>query len=226
MAEEFSYRPKDVSDPKSPGWRHRCNANRVPIASTSIGIQGCQWVNCCVNQIIANVTYKQKRGQDHHALIKATVDLWRSVCDGNQETATWFQTKIEAMVEQFIITEDNEILLRMQSTITEYNDSQRPGGMDPDPEITKSLAALQYLRREAKYMVKRWCDGQPQDTMCSMTTIFDLLLDNIHADVTDGYYNTLQFWSVEVWDRAMLTCSVISDLYTKTRGAEKGRRGQ
>jgi hypothetical protein len=84
MAEDYSYRPKDVSDPKSPGWRHRCNANEVPIAGTAVGIQGCQWVNCCVNHITACVNYKQKRGQDHHALIKKTVDLWRSVCDGNQ----------------------------------------------------------------------------------------------------------------------------------------------
>jgi hypothetical protein len=105
-----------------------------------VGIQGCQWVNCCINQIIACVNYIQKRGQDHHALIKETVDLWRRVCDGNQETASWFWTEIE---EQFIITEGNEILLRMQSTITEYNDKQRLGGMDPDPEIATSLAAFQ-----------------------------------------------------------------------------------
>jgi hypothetical protein len=82
------------------------------------------------------------------------VDLWRSLCEGNEETTTWFRTKIEAMVEQFIITEDNKILLRMQSTITEYNDGQQPGGMEPDPEIGIALAALKYLRREAKNMVK------------------------------------------------------------------------
>jgi hypothetical protein len=114
---------------------------------------------------------QQKRGQHHHALIKETVDLWRRVCDGNQETASWFLTEIEAMVKQFIMSEDNEILFRMQSTIIEYNDNQRPGGMDPDPEIVTALAAQQYLRRKAKYTVKRWCDGQPQDTMCSMATI-------------------------------------------------------
>jgi hypothetical protein len=112
--ESYSYRPKD---PKSPGWRHHCNANGVPIAGTAIGIQGQQWVNCCVNTITASVNYKQKRGQDHHALINEIVDLWRSVCDGNQETATWFRTDVESWIEQFIITEDNNILTLMQSTI-------------------------------------------------------------------------------------------------------------
>jgi hypothetical protein len=233
MAEEISYCPKDVSDPKSPRWRHRCNAKRVPIAGTAVGIQGCQWINCCVNQIIAFVNYKQKRGQDHHALIKETVDLWRSVCDGNQERSTWFRTEIETMVEQFIITEDDNILLLMQSTIkyclsllddNEHNDIQLPGGMYPDTEIAASLAALQHFKREAKHTVIRWCDEQPPGTMCSMNTIFGLLLDNIHADVSDGYWHTLRLWSNEVWDRAMLKCSEISYLYSNTRGAKEGRR--
>jgi hypothetical protein len=33
---------KDVADPKSLTWRYKCNANGVPLASTLIGIQGCQ----------------------------------------------------------------------------------------------------------------------------------------------------------------------------------------
>jgi hypothetical protein len=57
-----------------------------------------------------------------------------------------------------------------------------------------------------------------------MTNIFDLLCGNVHADVRDGYYDTLQLWSADVWDRAMLTCSRISDLYTKPR-TERGRLG-
>jgi hypothetical protein len=140
MAEEsYSYRPKDVSDPKSPGWQHRYNANGVPIAGTSIKIQGQQWVNFCVNQVTACVSYKQKREQDHHALIKETLDLWRSVCKDNQETMTWFRTTVKAMVEEYIITEDNEVLLRLQSTITEYSKGQRPESMDLDPEMETAL---------------------------------------------------------------------------------------
>jgi hypothetical protein len=57
-----------------------------------------------------------------------------------------------------------------------------------------------------------------------MNTIFGLLLDNTHAHVPDGYWHTLRDWSNEVWDRAMLKCLVISDLYSNTKGAEKGRR--
>jgi hypothetical protein len=62
-------------------------------------------------------TTSRKRGHDHHALIKETVDSWRSVCDGNQETSTWFWTEVKTMVEHFIITEDHNILTLMQSTV-------------------------------------------------------------------------------------------------------------
>ncbi len=119
MAEDssYSYRPKKVADAKSPGWMWLCNANGVPIAGTELGIMSRQWANCCANQITAAVNYKQKRGQDHHALIKETVDLWRSVCDGNQETSVWFKGDIDPMIAQFIATEDNNILALMQSTV-------------------------------------------------------------------------------------------------------------
>jgi hypothetical protein len=106
-----------VADPKSPGWRYSCNANGVVLAGTWVGIQGCQWANCCLNQILARINYKQKRGLDHHSLIKETVDLWRSVYDGNEETGTWFRLEVESMVEQFIVTEDSNILTLMQSTV-------------------------------------------------------------------------------------------------------------
>jgi hypothetical protein len=63
------------------------------------------------------VNYRQKRGSDHHSLIKETADLWRSVFDGNQETKTWFQSMVEKRIEQFVATEDQNILLLMQSTV-------------------------------------------------------------------------------------------------------------
>jgi hypothetical protein len=112
-------------------------------------------------QVTTCVNYKQKNGRDHHNLIKETVDLWRNVCKDNQETMTWFRTTIAAMVEEFIITEDNEVFLRLHSTIAEYINCQRPENMDPDPEMETALTALRYLRREAKYTVKRWCEVQP-----------------------------------------------------------------
>jgi hypothetical protein len=117
MTEDNSFRPKDVSDRKSPTWRYRCNANVVPMAGTWIGIQGCHWANCCCNRILAHINYKQKRGQDHHSLIKETMDLWRSVCEGNEETSTWFRQEVESMVEHFVIVEDNNILTLMQTTV-------------------------------------------------------------------------------------------------------------
>jgi hypothetical protein len=115
--DHHGYRPKDVADPHSPGWRNRCNANGVSIAGTYIGLQRCQWSNCATAQILAVVKCKQTRGLDHHALIKETVDLWRSVCDGNEETATWFRQKIEIMADSFNATEDTNILTLMQSTV-------------------------------------------------------------------------------------------------------------
>jgi hypothetical protein len=107
----------EVSDPKSPSWRYRCNANGVPIAGTLIGIQGCQWISTCCSCIIAAVNHRQKRGADHHSLIKETADLWRSVFDGNQETKTWFLSEVEKRIEQFVITEDQNILLLIQNTV-------------------------------------------------------------------------------------------------------------
>jgi hypothetical protein len=103
---EYRSAMNEVSDPKSPTWRYRCNANGVPIARTLIGIQGCQWITTCCSCIIAAVNHRQKRGSDHHSLIKETADLWRSVFDGNQETNTWFQSEVEKRVEQFVAAED------------------------------------------------------------------------------------------------------------------------
>jgi hypothetical protein len=68
-------------------------------------------------QILAVVNYKQKRGQDHHALIRETVDLLRSAFNCNEETATWFRQEIEIMVDSFIATEDTIILTLIQSTV-------------------------------------------------------------------------------------------------------------
>jgi hypothetical protein len=45
------------------------------------------------------------------------VDLWRSVFDGNEETATWFREEIEIMVDGSIATEESNILTLMQSTV-------------------------------------------------------------------------------------------------------------
>ncbi len=115
---DTEYRSRmEVSDPKSPTWRYRCNANGVPIAGTLIGIQGCQWISTCCSCIIAAVNHRQKRGADHHSLIKETADLWRSVFEGNQETKSWFQSEVEKRIEQFVATEDQNILLLMQNTV-------------------------------------------------------------------------------------------------------------
>ena len=37
--------------------------------------------------------------------------------DGNQETKTWFQSEVERRIEQFVATEDQNILMLMQSTV-------------------------------------------------------------------------------------------------------------
>jgi hypothetical protein len=39
------------------------------------------------------------------------------VFEGNQETKTWFQAEVEKRIEQFVATEDQNILLLMQSTV-------------------------------------------------------------------------------------------------------------
>jgi hypothetical protein len=96
------------------------------------------------------VNYKQKRGQDHHALIKETVDLWRSVYDGNEETATWFRSEVETMIEQFV----RYCLLRLYMAVgTSMADNEQTdaikahvrhannGGSDPedDARSTRSI---------------------------------------------------------------------------------------
>jgi hypothetical protein len=50
-------------------------------------------------------------------LIKETVDLWRSVFEGNHETSTWFRQEVEKKIEQFVTTEDQNILMLMLSTV-------------------------------------------------------------------------------------------------------------
>ena len=119
VGEDSHYRSalRETSDPKSPTWRYKVNASGVPLAGTLIGIQGCQWITTCCSAIIAAVNYRQKRGGDHHSLIKETADLWRSAFEGNQETQTWFRTEVEAQIDQFVTTEDQNILMLMQSTM-------------------------------------------------------------------------------------------------------------
>jgi hypothetical protein len=63
------------------------------------------------------VSYRQNPGQDHHALIKETEDLWRSVFEGNHETSPWFRQEVEKKIEQFVTTEDQNILMLMQNTV-------------------------------------------------------------------------------------------------------------
>jgi hypothetical protein len=79
------------------------------------------------------------------------------------------------------------------------------------------LASLQCLKHQAKYNIKRWCEAQPKDAMCSMTSLFDLLCDNVKADVPDAYFDTLVFWGPHVWDKVMMPCSAIIDLYSKPK---------
>ncbi len=170
---EYRSSMREVSDPKSPTWRYKCNANGVPIAGTLIGIQGCQWITTCCSCIIAAVNYRQKRGSDHHALIKETADLWRSVFEGNAETKTWFQSDVEKRIEQFVATEDQNILLLMQNTVkycilrlylssngaigdTEQNDAIRShmrcsaiNNLDPDEDSWSSRSIYASARSTA-----------------------------------------------------------------------------
>ncbi len=83
------------------------------------------------------------------------------------------------------------------------------------------MPSLQCLKHQAKYIVKRWCEAQPKDAMCSMTFLFYLLCDNVHADVPDAYFDALVFWGPHVWDKVMMPCSAIINLYSKPK-TERG----
>jgi hypothetical protein len=89
--------------------------------------------------------------QDHHALIKETVDLWRSVCDGNDETASWFKMEVETMVDSFIATKDTNILMLMQSTVMNclLRLYMAAGTTMADAEQNDAIKA--HLRRTASY---------------------------------------------------------------------------
>jgi hypothetical protein len=82
-------------------------------------------------------------------LIKETADLWRSVFEGNQETKSWFQSDVEKRIEQFVATEDQNILLLMQSTVKYcilrlYLSSNSSMG-----DVEQNDAIRSYMRRSA-----------------------------------------------------------------------------
>jgi hypothetical protein len=45
-------------------------------------------------------------------------------------------------------------------------------------DLATALAALQHLKGTARHVVRTWCNQQPQDAMCNIDTVFDLLLAN------------------------------------------------
>jgi hypothetical protein len=90
------------------------------------------------------------------------------VCDGKEETATWFRQEIEIMVDSFIATEDTNILTLMQRTVmncllrlymaagttmadAEQNDAIKvhvrrtaSDGNDPDEDVWSTRSIYQY----------------------------------------------------------------------------------
>jgi hypothetical protein len=108
---------KKASDPKSPLWQYNLDPNGIPECSTDDGVRGFQWVTTTGHKIIAVVNHRQKRGQDHHALMNETVFLWRGAVSSNQEAATWFKEDVDANIAEFVAAEDANILLMMQSTV-------------------------------------------------------------------------------------------------------------
>jgi hypothetical protein len=50
-----------------------------------------------------------------------------------------------------------------------------------------------------------------------MTSLFDILCDNVHAEVPGAYFDTLAFWGPHVWDPVMIPCSDIVALYSKPK---------
>ncbi len=78
------------------------------------------------------------------------------------------------------------------------------------------LAALSHFTSISRAVVRRWCEGQPQGTRCSLNTVFDLVCANHCAEVPDRYYETLGDMDNSALDLVILSCSEIAGLYNKT----------
>ena len=79
-----------------------------------------------------------------------------------------------------------------------------------------ALAALAQFRGVARSVVREWCQQHPEGAMCSIDTVFDLILDNHHAEVPEEYYNTIRLMSNCAHDQDILSCSEVAQLYNMT----------
>jgi hypothetical protein len=78
------------------------------------------------------------------------------------------------------------------------------------------LAALQQFKGVARSVVRKWCNEQPHNAMCSLDTVFNLICANHHSDVPDEYYETLGLMDNSAHDQDILRCSEIAGLYCRT----------
>ena len=80
------------------------------------------------------------------------------------------------------------------------------------------LAALSHFTSRCRALVVKWCGRQPQGTMCSLNTVFDLVCEDQRAQVPDQYYETLGLGDLDnsVSDLVILSCSEIAGLYRRT----------
>jgi hypothetical protein len=72
------------------------------------------------------------------------------------------------------------------------------------------LAALSHFTFISRSVVRKWCERQPQGTMCSLNTVFDLVCANHHAEVPYQYYETLGDMDNSALDLVILRCSEIA----------------
>ena len=109
-----------------------------------------------------------------------------------------------------------------RGTILSANLAQnvRPGpfrsAREQEQCVATMLAALAQLTHISRSVVRKWCKEQPQGTMCSLDTVFDLVCDNRYASVPYQYYETLRLMDNTATDLVILSCSDIVRLYDRT----------
>ena len=75
--------------------------------------------------------------------------------------------------------------------------------------MTIMLSALSHFTSISRALVRKWCGMQPQGTMCSLNTVFDLVCENQRAQLPDRYYETLALGDLDnsALDLVILSCS-------------------
>ena len=77
------------------------------------------------------------------------------------------------------------------------------------------MTALSHFTAVSRSMIRKWCLKQPQGTMCSLNTIFDIICTNPYAQVPNMYYKTVGNMNNSAFDMTVLSCKEILRVFTK-----------